>query len=109
MKQKMNPPDLPISVTQVLKDLEAKGYSADLNKCLITEKDPNFICEMSEFQIDKSYRFEGVSDPADEAIIYAVSSDKHRLKGYLLDGYGIYSDPKVEALAKKMKKLKSPK
>lgn len=29
-----------------------------------------------EFVIDKHYSFEGISDPADEVIVYAISSPK---------------------------------
>src|SRR5690606_28701976 len=45
-----------------------------------------------EFVVDKHYRFEGMSDPGDEAIVYAISSDKHNIKGTLVNGYGVYAD-----------------
>ncbi len=44
-----------------------------------------------EFMVDKHYRFEGPSDPGDEAIVYAISSPKYNLKGVLVNGYGISS------------------
>ncbi len=44
------------------------------------------------------YRFEGVSDPADEAILYAISSAQFHLKGTLVNDYGIYSDAATDKL-----------
>ncbi|HEV3251772.1 MAG TPA: phosphoribosylpyrophosphate synthetase, partial [Puia sp.] len=45
----------------------------------------------SEFEITEMYRFEGNSDPADEAVVYAIES-KHGQKGVLVNGYGISAD-----------------
>ena len=42
--------------------------------------------------IDKVYRFEGDSDPADEATVYAISSPKYGIKGVPVNGTGIYTD-----------------
>jgi hypothetical protein len=49
------------------------------------------------------YRFEGESDPSDEAILYAISSEKHGLKGLLVNGYGVSSDPLTEAMVSKLR------
>ena len=46
-----------------------------------------------EFQVDQYYRFKGPTDPPDEAVLYAISSVKFNLKGTLMDGYDIFSDP----------------
>jgi hypothetical protein len=53
-----------------------------------------------EFFIDKHYRFEGISDPADEAIGYAISSPKYDLKGALVNGYGISSNKIADEMIK---------
>jgi hypothetical protein len=50
--------------------------------------------------VDKHYRFEGMSDPGDEAVVYAISSPRHGVKGTLVNGYGISS----EALSAEMVK-----
>ena len=39
----------------------------------------------------KTYRFEGESDPAEEAIIYLIKADDGTI-GYSIDTYGIYTD-----------------
>jgi len=42
-------------------------------------------------KIIRTYRFEGESDPADEAIIYLIEANDG-LIGYSLNAYGVYSD-----------------
>ena len=41
-----------------------------------------------EFEIDNIFRFEGMSDPADETIIYAISSTTHNIKGLVINSFG---------------------
>lgn len=82
------------TVSQVLDHLRSKGYTIDFNlaeNCLVCHSNALKI-HPEDFQVDKHYRFEGLSDPADEAIVYAISSSRHQLKGTLVDGYGISSD-----------------
>ena len=42
------------------------------------------------------YRFEGVSDPDDMSILYAIETSDGR-KGTLVDAYGLYSDDETSA------------
>jgi hypothetical protein len=42
------------------------------------------------------YRFEGVSDPDDMAIVYAIEG-QGGVRGTLVDAFGAYSDPAVSA------------
>ena len=42
--------------------------------------------------MSRFYRFEGVSNPDEEAIVYAISSAKFDIKGILVNGYGISAD-----------------
>lgn len=64
----------------------------------------------SEVQIVDFFRFEGQSDPADNAIMYAIETNDGA-KGLLIDAYGPYSDvavtkfmTAVEAISKKVTK-----
>ena len=41
-------------------------------------------------------RFEGVSDPDDMAIVYAIEA-RGGARGTLVDAYGVYSDPTISA------------
>ncbi len=60
-----------------------------------------------EVKILNFYRFEGDSDPADSAILYAIETSDGK-KGMISDAYGPYSDSKttkfmmeVEGITKK--------
>ncbi|MCO5948574.1 phosphoribosylpyrophosphate synthetase [Mucilaginibacter flavidus] len=90
------------TVSEVLNYLEKEGYTIDFNlkdSCL--ECHGNYIkLYPEEFVIDQHYRFEGISDPEDEAVAYAISSLKHNLKGVLVNGYGISSDPHTEDIVR---------
>ena len=78
-------------VTNVLKE---RGYTTEFNlkenhlECVGT----HLKIFPGEFIVDKHYRFEGESDPSDEAIVFAISSQKNDLKGVLINGYGVSSD-----------------
>ncbi len=81
----------------------------DYKNCLLDNKSPEnspdskyLQAHPEEFIIDKHYRFEGVSDPEDEAIVYAISSTVNEVKGVLINGYGVYSDQVTNDLVKKL-------
>ncbi len=46
-------------------------------------------------------RFEGVSDPDDTAIVYAIEATGGT-RGTLVDAYGVYSDPDVGAFLERV-------
>jgi hypothetical protein len=49
-----------------------------------------------ELTIRELYRFEGVSDPDDMSIVYAIET-RDGVRGTLTDAFGVYSDPDVGA------------
>lgn len=93
------------TVSEILNKLKNEGYTVDFNlkeNCL--ECQGSFLQLLpGEFKVDRTFRFEGLSDPADAAIVYAISSAKHGIKGTLLNGYGIYSDNMVDEMVKALK------
>ena len=52
--------------------------------------------------IRKWHRFEGVSDPDDMAIVYALES-VNGTRGTLVDAFGVYSDPAISAFMEKVR------
>jgi hypothetical protein len=84
--------------------LRSEGYTEDFNlmeDCLEC-KNGDYKLLHDQFSVDEVFRFEGNSDPADEAILYAISSDHYPLKGILVNGYGIYSDKVTDQMVKKL-------
>ena len=89
------------TVTDAVTGLRQRGYSKDFNleeNCIICH-DEKFHPE--DFEIVEVYRFEGNSDPADEAVVYAIESIKGD-KGILVSGYGISEDQMSSDLLKKL-------
>ncbi len=89
------------TVTEALNDLKKRNFILDFNlleNCLICNEEKFNI---DDFEIIEFYRFEGDSDPADEAIVYAIES-KTGLKGVLVSGYGISAEGMSAELAKKL-------
>lgn len=97
------------TLSRVLNVLKERGYTEDFNltdTCLICHGNSLQVFP-EEFVVDKHYRFEGVSDPGDEAIVYAISSTKHDIKGVLVNGYGMYSDKISDEMIKALKETYS--
>ena len=93
-----------VTLSQTMNDLRKEGYVEDFNlqqNCLEC-RNGQFQVFADEFKIDKFYRFEGQSNPSDQAILYAISSDKHKLKGVLVNGYGIYSEALTDEMLEKL-------
>ena len=49
-----------------------------------------------DLTINEVYRFEGISDPDDMEVVYAISSASG-VRGTLADAFGVYSDPAKSA------------
>lgn len=61
-----------------------------------------------EVKIINFYRFEGESDPSDNAILYVVETSKGE-KGTLTDAYGVYTDQKVSEFVQKVEEIEKAK
>jgi hypothetical protein len=91
------------TLTAAIDALRKDGYTEDFNlkeNCLECGALAVFH---DEFHVDKYFRFEGETDPADEAVLYAISSEKHGIKGLLVNAYGMYSDPVADEIMAKLK------
>lgn len=83
--------------------LTEEGYEEDFNlldeKLKSPEEREKFLSQ--DFIVDEVYRFEGPSNPGDEATLYAITTSSGR-KGVLLDGYNYSSGQISEELLKKL-------
>ena len=90
------------TLSEVLNILKDQGYTVDFNlndNCLVCHGNALKV-HPEDFVVDRHYRFEGNTDPGDAAIVYAISSEKHGIKGILVNGYGLYSDPMSSDMVK---------
>ena len=93
------------TLTETINELKSEGYTEDFNlapDCLEC-KGGTFQIFHDEFEIDKYVRFEGISDPSDEMILYAISSDKFQMKGTLVNAFGVYSEGTTHEMVEKLK------
>ena len=90
------------TVTEAIQGLRDRGFTTDFNlkeNCIVCN-DEKF--NPADFAIVEFYRFEGESDPSDEAVVYAIESNIG-MKGVLVNGYGISSEEMSDEMAQKLK------
>lgn len=80
------------TLSEAVNDLIKRGYTTDFllqdeKECLYC-KEHSLELSPDEFVIDEVYRFEGDSDPADESIVFAISSARHNVKGMVINSFG---------------------
>lgn len=96
-------PNYEPTLVETLENLRKEGYTEDFNirfDSLICDK----ACLLpSQFEVDRTFRFEGNTNPSDEAILYAISSLDGKIKGVVVNSYGVYADEMTEDLIKKLK------
>lgn len=92
------------TVVEALNGLKKRGFTLDFNlaKETLHNSDQNIHLQPEDFSITEIHRFEGMSDPADNTIVYGIESDKYNIKGVFLNAYGVYSDDISEDLLKKL-------
>lgn len=90
------------TVSNAINALRQQGFTIDFNV------EGNYLVHgegkipLEDFSIVDVYRYEGNSDPADEAAVYAISCGSG-IKGILVTGYGISSDELSEEMLQKLK------
>jgi hypothetical protein len=92
------------TVSKAIEELRKRGYTTDLNI------EGNFIkCSegkfsAGDFEIEDVYRYEGISDPGDEAAVYAIKA-LNGIKGIFVTGYGISADTDSNEILEKLNEV----
>lgn len=89
------------TVTDAIAQLKQQGYTLDFNLEENRLMAGEHTYTADEFEIVDLYRYEGPSDPADEAVVYALAAPSG-VKGTLVTGYGYSID---EAAVETLKRL----
>lgn len=81
-------------MSEVMKELRNRGYKTDyiFKDNALYDPDKKQSYKPKDVAIDEDYRFEGETNPDDQAIMYAISAGQ--TKGILIDSYGV--DPNLE-------------
>jgi len=86
----------PTTVAETLDELARRGFRANFgvrgNTVQVMNSGRAFKAD--ELAIREFHRFEGVSDPSDMSIVYAIEA-LGGTRGTLVDAYGVYSDPDI--------------
>ncbi len=81
------------TLSGTIRALQAKGYTHDFNLHPEWIECPPLKLRLApeEFHVDEVHRFEGMTNPDDSSILFAISSSSG-LKGLLVDAYGVYAE-----------------
>lgn len=92
--------DSPDTVTEAVVLLRGLGYADDFELCADGVSCAAYpaMHPLDSVQVDHTYRFEGDSDPADEAIVLGLSAPGWGAKGIVVSAFGPEVDPAVAEL-----------
>jgi len=99
----INEPD---TLVETLEQLKKEGFTYDFNLTahaleVHNEEGIQLTLSPDDFNIVKIFRFEGMTNPSDESILYAIESNTG-LKGTILSSYGMYADAMSNEMIKKL-------
>lgn len=102
-QEDINEPDTLIATLEALKK---KGFTYDFNltaHALEVHQDDGVPIKLSpdDFTIVEIFRFEGMSNPSDGSILYAIESNDG-INGTLVSSYGVYADSMSNEMIKKL-------
>lgn len=80
------------SLSVAIQKLQEEGYTEDFNlhSAGVENKHRKTVHPASELNVVKYYRFEGMTNPADNTVLYVIETSRGQ-KGLLVDAYGAYS------------------
>jgi hypothetical protein len=88
----------PATLAGVMAELDRRGFTAHFRvvdgglRAVGTKR----TFPPDQVSIAEYHRFEGVSDPDDMSILYALET-RNGIRGTLADAFGVYADPAVGA------------
>jgi hypothetical protein len=102
-QEDINEPDTLLATLEALKK---KGFTYDFNltaHALEAHQEDGVPIKLSpdDFTIVEVFRFEGMSNPSDGSILYAIESNDG-INGTLVSSYGVYADSMSNEMIKKL-------
>jgi hypothetical protein len=92
------------TLTEAIEELKKRGYSANfrVNENGLLEAAKGQTFGASDVKLTEFHRFEGMTDPADSTILYALETGSG-LKGTLADSYGAEASELISGFMKNVK------
>jgi hypothetical protein len=99
----MTQPIEPRTLTAALEDLRRRGFGQSLEASGggIRVVNGRRVYRPQELTIVEHHRFEGVSDPDDMAVVYAIQATDGT-RGVLVDAFGAYADPTLGEIVRQI-------
>jgi len=91
-------PNYRTPMVEKLEKLSQKGYTVDFQfvEDVLVDLEDSKSYTQKQVRIVNNFRFEGISDPDDMAILYVIETDDGKM-GTIADAFGVYGDPNLEA------------
>lgn len=92
------------TLSEAISALKKRGYDHDFNlhpewiECLPLQ----LVLGPAEFHVDEVHRFEGMTDPDDSSVLFAISSPTGA-KGIIIDAYGAYAESLSPVMIEKLR------
>lgn len=97
----------PLTVTEAVEFLHELGYVDEVKlqgTSFVCER-TNTSCDLANVIVEHTFRFEGDSDPGDEAIVLGLRYPDTDIRATLVSAYGRDADP---ATAEFFRRLRNP-
>jgi hypothetical protein len=94
------------TLSEAMNDLRQRGYDYDffMRDGEVKCPDLGIQCSPEQCTVLEYHRFEGMSDPGDNTILFGVETGG--FKGLLVSGYGVYADPSIRKLIEKARQIR---
>lgn len=97
------------TLSEAVDKLKGKGYTGNFSisseELLVSENGATF--QPKEVDLDEFHRFEGISNPSDMSIVYAVSTHSG-FRGTVVDAYGTDGSELTSAFMNRVKQRQYP-
>ena len=92
------------TLSEAIEALKKKGYTTNfrVNENGLLEENREKTFDASEVKLNEFHRFEGMTDPGDSTILYALETSSG-FKGTLVDSYGADASELTTEFMKKIK------
>ncbi|MEO7081780.1 MAG: phosphoribosylpyrophosphate synthetase [Flavobacteriales bacterium] len=90
------------TLSEAVDDLCAQGYIDELELGASGLFNGDDLLDPTRFTIDSFHRFEGLSDPGDMSIVYAISCHDLGIKGLLVSSYGAEGEEHIQRMVQSL-------